>query len=101
MSPAIALLLIAVPAQAEAFQPPISGDHDRFTIAIGEFRIETEATPTKVEVEKPVRFTIRITAMGPVKRPPRPPALAKDSYFSRRFHVEMPDPASKQQQNTW
>jgi hypothetical protein len=84
---AIILLFVSlkIPGRAggaeEPFQPPVAGKPDRFNGAVGVFKITTRAESKTVQVEKPLLFTVRVTATGKVLTPPSRPAL--------------PDPPSK------
>src|SRR5262249_38794135 len=60
------------------------------------------ASPARVTVGRPVRFTLRVTAAARPPEPPRRPRLEKDPEVARDFFVETPDPDRKQLDNvTW
>jgi hypothetical protein len=52
------------------------------------FRLETHLSATRVEVGKPLTFTVTVRAVAAVRRPPRRIYLRDIPAFKRRFHVE-------------
>jgi hypothetical protein len=59
-----------------------------FNEASGRFRIEVEAEPTELRLDDPLTLTVRITATGPVHRPPTRLDLAELPAFTKRFYIE-------------
>jgi hypothetical protein len=51
-------------AQTAANEPPLTNRPANFSRVVGQFRIESLAEPTLVEVEKPVLLKVRITGEG-------------------------------------
>jgi hypothetical protein len=88
--------MLVAAAQGRDEEPPLSGRPERFNGAVGNFQVQMEATPTKIEVEKPLRLTIRVTAVGPVRRAPSRPDLGKERDFTGSFHIDAPNPSFKQ-----
>ncbi len=83
------------------FEPPVVGRPDGFTGAVGTFRVAARAAPTTVEVEKPVRLTLRVTAVGNPVAPPGRPRLDAGA-FTRPFFVADADPPQKKaDERTW
>jgi hypothetical protein len=103
---AVLFLFVFLTARAggaeEPFQPPVAGKPDHFNGAVGVFRISTRAEPKTIQVEKPLLFTVRITATGKVLMPPRRPALESNVDFTSDFYVEKPPVAEKHpDERTW
>ena len=62
----------------------------------GSFRIDVRAEPTTVQVEGPITYTVRITATGPVQKPPLRLALGELPSFREAFHIEeLADPSGE------
>ena len=89
-------------AAAEKFEPPVSGQPDEFTGAVGIFRVSARLAATTTHVGQPVLFTLRVVADGkPLARPGRP-RLDADKEIAKSFFVEIPDPAEKEiDARTW
>jgi hypothetical protein len=102
---AAALLLLALggAGRADDDEPPLVGQPDHFNGAVGRFRVTATATPAKVQAEDPLTYAVRVTATGPVKRPPRRPALADFPGFTAGFYVEEVGPAqgTRPDPQTW
>jgi hypothetical protein len=62
--------------------------HAPFSGATGSFHPATTATPTELEAEDPLTFTLRITADGQVWEAPRRPDLRELPAFAERFYIE-------------
>lgn len=69
-------------------EPPIAGQPSDFTGAVGTYRIATTATPTELQAEEPIEFTVRITGQAPDGHAPRRPNLHRIPAFARRFVIE-------------
>lgn len=83
------------------FEPPVSGQPEEFTGAVGVFRVSASLSATTAQVGRPVLFTLRVTAdQKPLARPGRP-RLDADAEIAKRFFVETPDPAEKEMGRTW
>jgi hypothetical protein len=95
-----ALLLVGVPAQESADEPPARNRPARFSGAVGTFQVTMEATPTEVRADEALTLTVRITSPGPVRRPPSRPELRGLPAFDQRFHIEnLPEPTGGQPEN--
>jgi hypothetical protein len=67
-----------------------------FSEASGSFRVETDADPTALPAEEPLVLTLRVTATGPVRKPPRRIPLQELPAFRQAFHIEdIPDEESQ------
>jgi hypothetical protein len=55
---------------------------------MGSFHPSTRATPTELQAEDPLTFTIRLTADGQVMQPPHRPDLRDFPSFAERFYIE-------------
>jgi hypothetical protein len=84
----LALLLILGVAGARADEPPLRNRPPRFNGAVGSFKITTEAKPTSLHLDETLTLTVRITATGPVQRPPTRPDLRDEPKFVEKFHIE-------------
>lgn len=63
-----------------------------FSEASGTFRVELDTDLTTVQVEDPLVLTIRVTATGPVRKPPRRLPLREFPAYRDAFHIEdLPD----------
>lgn len=70
--------------------PPLAGQPEDFSGAVGRFQVSMRATPTELRADDPLTLTIRITALSPVAQPPARPNLRRLPTFSNRFHIEQP-----------
>lgn len=72
---------------------PVAGRPDNFSGAVGRFKdVTMTAAPTELKAETPLKLTIRITAEGPVRQPPRRLDLRTMPEFVERFAIEdLPD----------
>src|SRR5262245_26093156 len=94
------VLFLALSAQSD-FRPPDAGKPMRFSGGVGVFSVVMTAEPTTVAVEKPIRLTVRITAQGEVRTPPKRPDLAAEEGFDA-FYIEKPSPADAHpDERTW
>src|SRR5437763_3844528 len=86
----------------EKFEPPVSGQPEEFTGAVGVFRVKASLSATTAQVGRSVLFTLRVVAdQKPLARPGRP-RLDTDAEIAKRFFVETPDPAEKEiDARTW
>lgn len=97
----ILLLLILLPG-TKPFDPPVVGQPEDFSGAVGAFRISAKAEPKQVEVEKPFLLTVRIEATREAPAPPRRLPLNRDPYFTDDFFLEDPEPKERQlNATTW
>jgi hypothetical protein len=71
-----------------ADEPPLKNRPARFSGAVGTFRVTTEASPTTLRPDEALTLTVRVTAVGPVREPPRRPDLREAPGFAERFHIE-------------
>jgi hypothetical protein len=104
----LVLASLAVPAQEEGALPdfpvrsrPAFFDEERSPV--GSFQTpRVAATPTDLEATELLTFTVRITAAGPVVRPPGRPRLEDFPDFRRQFYIE-PDGAGdgRIDERTW
>src|SRR5687768_6995823 len=83
--------------QEGPFVPPIADQPVTFNGAVGLFRIQSQAAPTKVAAGSPIRYTLRINADAntAVVTPPSRPQIEKDAEFKKHFYFETPEPASR------
>jgi hypothetical protein len=58
-----------------------------FTGAVGNFRISTSATPTRLHAQESLVFVVRISGSASLRTAPQRPDLKKISEFSRSFRV--------------
>jgi hypothetical protein len=74
----------------KSVEPPLLGRPDGvpFSEASGQFRVSARAEPAVVRVEEPVTLRVRVTAVGPVYRPPQRIDLASSAAFAAAFDVE-------------
>ncbi|MBI1915990.1 MAG: BatD family protein [Planctomycetes bacterium] len=86
----------------EKFEPPVSGQPEGFTGAVGVFRVKASLAATTAQVGRPVLFTVRVRAdQKPLARPGRP-RLDTDAEIAKDFFVDTPDPAEKEiDAHTW
>jgi hypothetical protein len=88
--------------EGRADEPPIAGQPQDFSGAVGSYRIAMAAQPTELQAEDPLILTVRITGSGPAQHHPRRPDLRKRAAFARRFHIEnLPDAPSQPQPGVW
>src|SRR5437016_222909 len=89
----VAILLLALvafaPIKAAAVdEPPIIGQPDNFSGAVGIFRVAASASPVEVPEGDPVLFRVRITSKGPARQGPSRPNLRKLKSFKNRFVIQ-------------
>ena len=95
------LLLPFTPSlYAASLEPPLVGrpTHAPFSGAVGSFHLTTRASPTELQAEDPLTFTIRFTAERQVVQPPHRPDLREIAAFAERFYIE--DVASPEESPT-
>ncbi len=85
------LVLCAIPAFA-GDEAPLVGQPPHFNGAVGTFSVTATADPVELHAEEPLTYTIRISASGPVKHPPRRPALVDFPGFKEGFFIEDREP---------
>jgi hypothetical protein len=98
------LLALAVPAQAaDDYEPPVAGMPAHFNGAAGTFRVSASADPVELQAEDPLTYTVRVSATGPVKRPPSRPRLLGFPAFTESFYVEDAGPpeGTRPDERTW
>lgn len=84
-------MIVAAQLQA-ADEPPLVGQPDHFSGAVGSFKIVADASPTEVAVEEPLMCIVRITATGPIGAPPSRPNLRQVAKFAHQFQIQdLPD----------
>jgi hypothetical protein len=74
--------------QVDPNEPPIAGQPEFFTGAVGSYHLAMQARPTEVRAGDALTLTVRITADAMPQRPPRGPDLRRLPRFSERFHIE-------------
>jgi hypothetical protein len=84
----VALLLTLGVGGVRADEPPLRNRPPRFNGAVGSFDISTDAKPTTLHLDETLTLTVRITATGPVQRPPTRPDLRDEPKFVEKFHIE-------------
>ncbi len=104
--PLLSLVFVATSAGAEIGsdqEPPVAGRPPFFNGAAGIFRVATEASPTKLQAEAPLRLTVRVTSVGEVRRAPRRPRLAEWPRFAEQFYCKdlAPDEGRQLDDDTW
>jgi hypothetical protein len=73
-----------------------------FSEASGRFEVSTRATPTTVEEESPLTFTITVRATRDTRRPPQRLDLRQLPVFEEQFHVEdVNEEANRPDDRTW
>lgn len=90
----LAKLLYTAPGSRAADDDlPVAGRPANFNGAVGPYvEVATQAEPTVLPAETPLTITVRITALGPVRQPPRRPNLTKLPLFAGQFFIEeLPD----------
>jgi hypothetical protein len=99
----LALLALTSACPAADDEPPIVGQPDFFNGAVGRFRAAASADKVKVQAEDPLAYTVRVTAEGKAKQPPRRPTLADFPGFADAFYIEDVGPAEGKQpdRQTW
>ncbi len=99
----LSLMLGPVAAQADGDEPPIVRRPPHFNGAVGTFAVAARAEPAEVQAEDPLTYTVRVTASGPVRRPPSRPKLTDFPAFAEAFYVEDigPPEGTKPDENTW
>ncbi|MGE3805494.1 MAG: hypothetical protein AB7K24_12535 [Gemmataceae bacterium] len=88
MSASLVTLLLVFPLAAQFEEPPLLGQPDDYSGAVGQFQIDSRASPTKLQAEDPLEFVVRIGSTGKAGRGPRRPDLRKLESFRNRFHIE-------------
>jgi hypothetical protein len=95
----VALLMISVQALAvragdmpEAVEIPVVGRPADlpFSEGVGRFSVSAVATPTTVQAEQPVLFTLRVHADGLVRQEPQRLDLSKVPAVSDNFYIDDP-----------
>jgi hypothetical protein len=99
----LALLALTSAGPAADDEPPIVGQPDFFNGAVGRFRAAASADKVKLQAEDPLTYTVRVTAEGKAKHPPRRPPLADFPGFADGFYIEDVGPAEGRQpeRQTW
>ncbi|HXG13486.1 MAG TPA: BatD family protein [Gemmataceae bacterium] len=104
------LLILLSPASARAQGPlpdlPVKGRplyFDEERSPIGSFHTPAvRAEPTELPAQDPLTFTVRITASGPVFRPPARPRLQEFPGFLEQFDIEdIPNGDGRLDERTW
>jgi hypothetical protein len=87
--------LVLIPAgflradsQNDPNEPPLVGQPENFSGAVGSYKITASAQPTELQAEDPLTFTVRITGHGPAGHLPTRPNLRRWPTFAKRFVVE-------------
>jgi hypothetical protein len=103
-----AVLLALAPALGRADDPPLRNRPAHFSDAVGLFGVSTEAKPTELAPGQTLTLTVRVTATGPAREPPRRPNLKELPAFAEHFYVEnlpgpddRPDEASAAGKSAW
>jgi hypothetical protein len=68
--------------------PPVAGRPASFTGAVGDFRISTSATPTRLHPQESLVYAVRIAGSASPKTAPQRPDLKKISVFTRSFRIK-------------
>jgi hypothetical protein len=66
----------------------LAGRPTNFTGAVGNFRVSTSATPTRLHVQDPLVFAVRISGSASPEVAPARPNLKKIAEFSRSFRIK-------------
>jgi hypothetical protein len=83
----------APPDRKLVIEPTKVGQPANYSKAIGmDFKVETHATPTELQVNEPLTLTVRVTAIGRWQAPPERPDLARIPSFAKRFHIQKDPP---------
>lgn len=69
-------------------EPPLAGQPENFSGAVGSYKVATIAEPTALQAEDPLTFTVRISGQGPAGHQPRRPDLRRLPAFGKRFLIE-------------
>jgi hypothetical protein len=72
-----------------------------FSHAIGQFKVDTRATPTTLQAEDPLILTIRIGAVGPVDQAPERPDLRELPEFDEWFFIEDRTDQDRADDSSW
>jgi hypothetical protein len=75
-------------------EPPVAGRPVDFNGAVGIFRIDATATPTRVKLGDPILFTLHVTGTATVETPPARPNLKINPLFKGRFQIDDLDSSS-------
>jgi hypothetical protein len=82
------IVLLAAVAGADAVSPPLVGQPDGFSGAIGSgFHIQMQAEPLQLQAEDPLILTVTITGPGSL-RDLRRPNLLRLPRFAEQFHID-------------
>jgi hypothetical protein len=90
MSFLLAVLLL-IPSQTPLWpdeEPPVAGQPEHFSGAVGSYRVSTRATPTELEAGESLILTIRIAGSGPKSHLPARLDLRRYALFKKRFVIE-------------
>jgi len=103
LAAALVVLVVTSAGAAADDEPPVVGQPDHFNGAVGRFRVAAAADKVRVQAEDPLTYTVRVTAEGKVKQPPRRPPLAEFPGFVDGFYVEDVGPEEGRQpdKQTW
>ncbi len=103
MGPLVVLLSLLLHAEKAVPEPPFANRPLLYAGAIGSYRASLEATPTRVEVEQPIRLTLRVQLKrGQALQAPGRPDLSVMEDLQSLFYIETPQPASAHPaENTW
>ena len=82
-------------------EPPLVGQPDNFSGAVGSYKITAAAQPTELQAEDALTFTLRITGHGPTGRQPTRPDLRRMLAFRKRFVVEDLDQKADAAAGVW
>jgi hypothetical protein len=96
---ALALCLVVLPPHRLCAGPddedeiPVVGRPAElpFSDASGDFCVKAEAEPTVLQAEDPLTLTVRVTAVGLVRHPPRRIDLRQVPAFTNSFFIEDPE----------
>jgi hypothetical protein len=73
-----------------------------FSGASGEFEVAARATPTTLQAERPLTFTVIVRSVGAARRPPDRLDLARLPAFAERFYFDAAgDETRHPDENTW
>ncbi len=82
-------------------EPPLIGQPQHFSGAVGSYKITTSAQPTELQAEDPLTFTVRVTGHGPAGHQPTRPDLRHWPAFTKRFVVEDLDQKTDAAAGVW
>jgi len=72
--------------KSASLQAPVAGRPANFSGGIGTFRVVASATPTDIQAEGRIDFTVRVTGRGNLEHVKRPD-LRKMQPFTKRFQI--------------